>query len=399
MTLGPKLPAAALVLADGSVFEGYAIGADRPISQGEVVFNTAMSGYQEVLSDPSYAGQIVTFTYPHIGSYGTTPLDNEKSAVARPVACRGVVVRDFVPSPSNWRSTQDLDGWLKANNVAGITGVDTRRLTKILRETGAVAGSFGTASLDQLRAAATSAATTDGMDYVQEVTTSEQYTVDARALGADQSGAQPLKIVAYDFGIKTNILRHLAQIASEVIVVPAATTAEHVLSLAPDGVFLSNGPGDPAALAYAVAAAQGVLGQVPMFGICLGHQLLGTALGATTFKLPFGHHGANHPVRDLLTSEVMITSQNHNYCVDPETFTPTSDAEITQLNLNDQTVEGLRTLERIAFSVQYHPEAAPGPREAAKWFLQFQDMAVARRDGQNVADAMRAYQSLARKGA
>jgi len=399
MTLGPKLEESVLVLADGSQFEGYAIGAPRATSTGEVVFNTAMSGYQEVVSDPSYAGQIVTFTYPHIGSYGATDFDVEQSATDRAAACRGVVVRDFVAAPSSWRATQSMDAWLKANNIAGITGVDTRRLTRILRDTGAIPGAFGTAGVAEQQGAALQAAGTDGMDFVQEVTTRTKYNVDAGLLGVATTSAQDLRIVAIDFGIKRNILRHLAQIASTITVVPASTTADEIKALSPHGVFLSNGPGDPAALDYAVATTQGVLGHVPVFGICLGHQLLGAALGASTFKLPFGHHGANHPVRDLLTGEVLITSQNHNYCVDPETFDRNSDAQITQINLNDQTVEGLRTLERKAFSVQYHPEAAPGPHEAAKWFAQFQDMAVAHRDGKNVVDAMMAYQSIIKKGA
>ncbi|MCB0972355.1 MAG: glutamine-hydrolyzing carbamoyl-phosphate synthase small subunit, partial [Acidimicrobiales bacterium] len=290
---------ALLVLADGTTFEGEALGAEPTdgVATGEVVFNTVLSGYQEVLSDPSYAGQIVTFTYPHIGNYGTTPDDDE----ARRPYCRGVVVRELARRRSNWRATEDLDAWLARHGLAGIGGVDTRRLTRHLRDEGAMAGAFGTADEATLRAAAAAEPGTAGIDLVAQVTTDAPYTV----------GDGPRRVVAYDFGIKTTILRHLGTIAT-VEVVPASTPAAEVLARQPDGVFLSNGPGDPEMVPYAVEAIGGLLeAEVPVFGICLGHQLLATALGATTTKLPFGHHGGNHPVRRLRDGAVEITSQNH----------------------------------------------------------------------------------------
>ncbi len=349
---------AALVLADGTLFEGEAIGADPPggVSAGEVVFNTTLTGYQEVLSDPSYAGQIVTFTYPHIGNYGTTPDDDE---APRP-HCRGVVVRDLARRRSNWRSTEDLDSWLRRHALAGIAGVDTRRLTRHLRDAGAMPGAFGTAGPDALAAAAAAEPGTDGVDLVATVTTREPYTV----------GGGPRRVVAYDFGMKRTILDHLARIAT-VEVVPADTPAADVLARRPDGVFLSNGPGDPAAVAGAPAAIAALLGEVPVFGICLGHQLLATALGGETFKLPFGHHGGNHPVRRLADSAVEITSQNHNFAV-VEGSVP--GAEVTHVNLNDGTVEGISIRSLRAFSVQHHPEAGPGPHDAAYLFDEFAEL-------------------------
>jgi len=349
---------AALVLADGSVFEGEAIGATAPggIASGEVVFNTTLTGYQEVLSDPSYAGQIVTFTYPHIGNYGTAPDDDE---APRPF-CRGVVVRDLARRRSNWRSTEDLDGWLARHGIAGIAGVDTRRLTRHIRDAGAMPGAFGTASIEALTAAAATEPGTDGVDLVAQVTTAVPYTV----------GDGPRRVVAYDFGIKRTILDHLGTIAT-VEVVPASTPAAEVLARNPDGVFLSNGPGDPAAVAGAVDTIRELLGEVPVFGICLGHQLLATALGGTTFKLPFGHHGGNHPVRRLDVGTVEITSQNHNFAV-VEGSVP--GAEVTHLNLNDGTIEGIRHAGLRAFSAQHHPEAGPGPHDAAYLFTQFAEL-------------------------
>ena len=298
---------AALVLADGSVFEGEAIGAESAngISTGEVVFNTVLSGYQEVVTDPSYAGQIITFTYPHIGNYGTTVADDE----SRRPFCRGVIVRDLARRHSNYRAEQSLNDLLKKSGVAGIAGIDTRRLTRILRDTGAMPGAFGTASHDELLAAARAEKGTDGVDLVATVTTDKPYSF----------GNGPLKVVAYDFGIKTTILRCLSEIAT-IEVVPASTTAAEVLARQPHGVFLSNGPGDPAAVPYAVDAIRDLVGQVPLFGICLGHQLLSRALGGTTYKLPFGHHGGNHPVQHLASGHVEITSQNHNFCVDAESL-------------------------------------------------------------------------------
>jgi len=347
---------AALVLADGSVFEGEAIGAEAPsgISTGEVVFNTVLSGYQEVVTDPSYAGQIITFTYPHIGNYGTTVADDE----SRRPFCRGVIVRDLARRHSNFRAEQSLDELLKKSGIAGIAGIDTRRLTRILRDTGAMPGAFGTASQSDLLAAARAEKGTDGIDLVATVTTDKSYSF----------GNGPLKVVAYDFGIKTTILRCLSEIAT-IEVVPASTTAAEVLARQPHGVFLSNGPGDPAAVPYAVEAIRELVGEVPLFGICLGHQLLSRALGGTTYKLPFGHHGGNHPVQHLASGHVEITSQNHNFCVDAESLG--GRVAVTHLNLNDQTNEGMRVLDAPAFSVQYHPEAGPGPHDSRYLFEQF----------------------------
>lgn len=347
---------AALVLADGSVFEGEAIGAAAPsgISTGEVVFNTVLSGYQEVVTDPSYAGQIITFTYPHIGNYGTTSADDE----SRRPFCRGVIVRDLARRHSNFRAEQSLNELLKKSGIAGIAGIDTRRLTRILRDTGAMPGAFGTASHSDLLAAARAEKGTDGIDLVATVTTDKPYSF----------GNGPLKVVAYDFGIKTTILRCLSEIAT-IEVVPASTTAAEVMARQPHGVFLSNGPGDPAAVPYAVDAIRELVGQVPLFGICLGHQLLSRALGGTTYKLPFGHHGGNHPVQHLASGHVEITSQNHNFCVDAESLG--GRVAITHLNLNDQTNEGMRVLDAPAFSVQYHPEAGPGPHDSRYLFEQF----------------------------
>jgi carbamoyl-phosphate synthase small subunit len=347
-----------LVLADGTTFEGELIGADAPggVATGEVVFNTVLAGYQEVLSDPSYAGQIITFTYPHIGNYGVNPDDDESR---RPFA-RGVVVRDLARRRSNWRATGDLDAYLRHHGVPGIAAIDTRRLTRHIRDAGALPGAFGTADEVTLKAAAVAEPGTDGIDLVATVTCSEPYTAAARA--GDR------RLVAYDFGIKRTILRHLSGLG-EITVVPASTPASEVLAREPDGVFLSNGPGDPAAVGYAVDAIRGLLGEVPLFGICLGHQLLGTALGATTHKLAFGHHGGNHPVRRLSTGRVEITSQNHNYAVSEGTLGP--DVEVTHVNLNDGVVEGIRAPGLRAFGVQYHPEAGPGPHDAAYLFEDF----------------------------
>ena len=347
---------ARLVLADGTTFEGEAIGAPADVATGEVVFNTVLTGYQEVLTDPSYAGQIITFTYPHIGNYGVTPDDDES---ARPF-CRGVIVRDLARRRSSWRSRDDLDAFLREHDVPGLAGVDTRRLTRHIRDAGAMPAAFGTADEVALKAAALAEPGTDGVDLARVVTCAEPYTV----------GSGPRRVVAYDFGIKRAILAQLGEIAT-VEVVPAATTASEVLAREPEGVFLSNGPGDPAAVGYAVDAIQGLLGEVPVFGICLGHQLLATALGAETFKLPFGHHGGNHPVRRLDTGTVEITSQNHNYSV---VDAPSTAVEVTHRNLNDGTIEGLRSLEVPAFSVQHHPEAGPGPHDARYLFARFADL-------------------------
>ena len=357
MTVRPKpVRDALLVLADGTTFEGEAIGADPPggIATGEVVFNTVLTGYQEVITDPSYAGQIITFTYPHIGNYGTNAGDDE---AARP-ACRGVVVRELARRHSNWRATDDLDGFLSRHGVPGIGGVDTRRLTRHIRDAGSMPAAFGTASETDLKSAASSARGTEGIDLVSEVTTTEPYIV----------GDGPRRVVAYDFGIKRTILRHLSGIAT-VEVVPASTSADEVLAREPDGVFLSNGPGDPAAVGYAIDAIGDLVGKVPVFGICLGHQLMASALGGSTHKLPFGHHGGNHPVRHLDSGAVEITSQNHNYAVAEGSLDA---AEVTHVNLNDGVIEGIRCTDAPAFSVQYHPEAGPGPHDSRYLFTLFE---------------------------
>jgi carbamoyl-phosphate synthase small subunit len=355
----PNLPfptdrTAALVLADGSIFEGVAVGA-AGVASGEVVFNTALVGYQEVITDPSYAGQIITFTNPHIGNYGVNAFDFE----SRRPFCRGIIVRDLARRPSNRRAEGDLETMLVHHGVPGITGIDTRRLTRLIRESGAMPGAFGTADEATLRAAAVAESGTTGVDLVAQVTTPEAYTV-----GTDGE----CSIVAYDFGIKRTILRHLTRWA-RVDVVPASTSAAEVLAREPDGVFLSNGPGDPAEVPYAVDAVRELLGQVPVFGICLGHQLLGRAVGAETVKLPFGHHGANHPVKDLTTGRIEITSQNHNFAVASDSLP--AGVELTHVNLNDGVCEGLAVPDARAFSVQHHPEAGPGPHDSSYLFDNF----------------------------
>lgn len=350
---------AALVLADGSVFWGETFGRVVPggISSGEVVFNTVLSGYQEVISDPSYAGQIVTFTYPHIGNYGTTTSDNE----ARRPHCRGVIVRELSRRASNYRSQSGLEAYLEHHGLAGITGIDTRRLTRLLRDTGAMSGAFGTAPVADLLSVARQEKGTDGIDLVSQVTE----PIPRRVAGTTSS---PLRVVAFDFGMKETIVRCLSGIAT-VDIVPASTSAADVLAQKPDGVFLSNGPGDPAAVPYAVETIGQLLGEVPLFGICLGHQLLSRALGASTFKLPFGHHGGNHPVRHEESGRVEITSQNHNFCVDEATLD--QKVQVTHRNLNDGTNEGMRVASQRAFSVQYHPEAGPGPHDSRYLFAEF----------------------------
>ena len=353
-----SIEAAAIVLADGTVFEGEAFGAraEGGVTTGEFVFNTVLSGYQEVISDPSYAGQIITFTAPHIGNYGVNATDDES---ARP-ACAGVVIRELARRHSNWRSEGGLDEYLRRHGVAAIAGVDTRRLTRHLRDHGALPGAFGTADEATLRDAALAAAGTDGLDLVAGVTTSQRYSVP----GVDGASR---RIVAIDLGIKTTILRNLAEVG-DVEVVPASASADEILALEPDGVFISNGPGDPAAVEAVPETLRALLGEVPIFGICMGNQMLATALGGTTYKLPFGHHGGNHPVRDLTTGKVEITSQNHNYCVDLDGV---DNIEVTHRNLNDGTVEGFRCTDVPAFSVQHHPEAGPGPHDSRYLFERF----------------------------
>ena len=352
---------AAIVLADGTTFEGEAIGADAPggVTTGEFVFNTVLSGYQEVISDPSYAGQIITFTYPHIGNYGVNATDDES---LRP-RCQGIVIRELARRQSSWRAESDLPSYLARHGVAGIAGVDTRRLTRHLRDHGALPGAFGTAEESVLRAAAEGAAGTDGLDLVASVTTADAYT-------AESTTGATRRIVAIDLGIKTTIVRNLVEYGT-VEVVPASTSAAEILAMEPDGVFVSNGPGDPAAVELVPETLRALLGEVPVFGICMGHQMLATAVGGSTYKLPFGHHGGNHPVRDLTTGKVEITSQNHNYCVDLDGLPNVS---VTHRNLNDGTVEGFECTDVPAFAVQHHPEAGPGPHDARYLFGLFDDL-------------------------
>lgn len=359
-----KVVEAALVLADGTVFEGEAFGATPPgaVASGEVVFNTVLSGYQEVITDPSYAGQIVTFTYPHLGNYGINSADNE----SRRPFLRGVIARDVPRRHSSWRSDTDINSFLVEHGVPGIAGLDTRRLTKHIRDAGAMPGAFGTADEATLRAAATAEPGTDGIDMAAKVTCDAPYSV--ASVRADNKAAW--NMVAIDFGIKSTILDQLSLLGG-VTVVPASTAASAILERKPDGVFLSNGPGDPEAVVGATQTIEGLLGQVPVFGICLGHQLLSLTLGLSAFKLPFGHHGGNHPVRNLASGTIEITSQNHNFCVADDSV---NGVELTHVNLNDQTVEGIRSLEVPAFSVQYHPEAAPGPHDSRYLFDHFDQL-------------------------
>ena len=378
MTPSARRPGA-LVLADGEIFEGEIAGAEPPggVTAGEVVFNTVMCGYQEVLTDPSYAGQIITFTYPHIGNYGVCDADFE----SRRPFCRGLVVRDLVTTHSNWRAGGGLEEFLVRHGLSCLSGVDTRRLTRHIRSAGAMVGAFGTAAESDLRAAAAAEPGTDGVDLVATVTCERPY-LRATTRG---DGRRPWRVSVVDYGVKTSILRRLAGIA-HVEVVPAGWGAEAILARRPHGVLLSNGPGDPAAVGGATEVIEGLLGEVPVFGICLGHQLLGATLGGETFKLPFGHHGGNHPVRNLATGVVEITSQNHNFCVADSGVAGT---EITHLNLNDGTTEGLRSLEVPAFGVQHHPEAGPGPSDSDYLFTTFdswlRDLHGAEPDGASFA--------------
>ncbi len=368
--------AAFLALEDGTILRGYSIGAARD-ELGEVVFNTGMSGYQEILSDPSYAGQMVTMTYPEIGNTGLNAADME----SRRLFANGFIVHEENRS-SNWRSEESLGESLDRSGIPGIAGLDTRALTSKLRDEGTLKGFLSvTGTVDEAEAVAKAKAWEglDGQDYAARVTCDEAYTWDPDGAHtcswgmADELPEADLKIVAFDFGIKWNILRSLRRSGMDVTVVPASTTAEDALALKPDGVFLSNGPADPGALGYAAETALALLGKVPMMGICLGHQILGIATGGKTYRLKFGHHGCNHPVMDLSTKKVEITSQNHNLAVYPKSM-DAGKVEVTHINLNDQTVEGIRHCKEPMFSVQYHPEACPGPHDPYYLFQRFREL-------------------------
>ena len=374
---------AALLLEDGTLFQGHAFGA-RGETAGEVVFNTAMTGYQEILTDPSYRAQMVTLTYPHIGNYGVNPADVESRAVQP----SGFIVRDPCPEPSNWRAEQDLESWLREAGVVGISGVDTRALVRRIREKGAMRGAIisGRPTRAELIRRLDREPPMIGRDLVAEVTCEAPYrwtegldrlAGEASLRPPPEAPAKPYRVVAYDFGAKYNILRLLVDHGCEVTVVPASTPAEDVLAMDPEGIFLSNGPGDPAAVDYAVRAVADLIGKRPMYGICLGHQIVALALGAETFKLKFGHRGANQPVKDLETGRVEITSQNHGFAVDPARLP--DGAEVSHVNLNDDTVAGLRHRAAELMSVQYHPEASPGPHDADPMFGRFVAMMERRR--------------------
>ncbi len=363
---------ALLALADGRTFRGRAFGA-RGTASGEVVFNTSMTGYQEILTDPSYRGQIVVMTCPEIGNVGVNPDDLESDRIQ----VAGFVVRSLSPVVSSWRAEGTLDAWLAEAGIVGIEGVDTRALTRHIRTDGAAPGVLASpiakGDEESVIAAAKDVQPMDGQDLVREVTCAASYTWDSPAWREAAPGGGPY-VVAYDFGIKRNILRRLVSLGCTVKVVPATTTAAEVMALAPDGIFLSNGPGDPAAVNYAIDAVQELLGQRPMFGICLGHQILSLALGATTYKLKFGHRGGNQPVRDEASGRVEITSQNHGFAVDAESLEALEPpVDLTHINLSDGTCEGLACPERKAFSVQYHPEASPGPHDAWPHFERFME--------------------------
>ena len=368
---------ALLVLEDGTIFSGTAIGAEG-MSVGEVVFNTSMTGYQEILTDPSYSRQMVTLTYPHIGNTGTNSEDTESDSVH---AC-GLIIRDLPLVASNFRNQQSLSDYLIANNVVGIADIDTRKLTRILREKGAQAGCIMVGDLDEAKALAAAKAFPGlkGMDLAKEVTTNEIYSWRSGSwrlvggLPSDTPEAElKYKVVAYDYGVKSNILRMLVDRGCDVTVVPAQTPASEVLAMNPDGVFLSNGPGDPEPCDYAIAAIQEILKtDIPVFGICLGHQLLALASGAKTLKMKFGHHGANHPVSNIEQGNVMITSQNHGFAADEATLP--ANIKVTHKSLFDGSLQGIHLTDKPAFSFQGHPEASPGPNDAAPLFNHFIDL-------------------------
>ncbi len=364
---------AVLYLKDGTLFSGRAFGAAGEAC-AEVVFNTSMSGYQEVLSDPSYAGQMVMMTYPHIGNYGINDADNE----SRRCFLSAFIVKEYCAYPSSWRSQMDLAEFMAENGVIGIEGIDTRALTRHIREAGAMPGIISTEDFapESLKNKLEQWPGIEGVNLVAGVTAERGYewqqaTWDLKDGYRDGSRSEK-RVVVYDFGVKYNILRLLKNVGCQVTVVPAGTPAAEVLALEPDGLFLSNGPGDPSALGGIVLEIKKLIGKLPICGICLGHQILGQALGGKTFKLKFGHHGSNHPVMDLTTREVEITSQNHGFCVDVDSLG--DEVEVTHINLNDQTVEGLRHRQYPLFSFQYHPESSPGPHDSAYLFGRFRKL-------------------------
>jgi carbamoyl-phosphate synthase small subunit len=368
---------ALLVLEDGTVFRGYSFGAEIDV-EGEVVFNTGMSGYQEIISDPSYAGQFITMTYPELGNTGINSEDNE----SRGLFLNGFIVNNL-NAPSNWRSKVSLKDFLKKNNIPGIAGIDTRALTTVLRNKGTMKAfmhcSNTSFSPEGCLQQAQSWCGLDNQDYAAKVTCSDAYKWDSdknRTLSwgiANDLPPADLNIVAYDFGIKWNILRCLRLKGMNITVVPAQTSAEEVMKHSPDGVFFSNGPADPSAVSYAIEAAKQLIGKVPVMGICLGHQLLSLACGAKTYRLKFGHHGCNHPVKNLDTGKVEITSQNHNFAVDSHSISSTP-MEITHINLNDNTIEGIKHKTEPMFAVQYHPESSPGPHDPSYLFDAFREL-------------------------
>lgn len=362
---------ALIVLEDGSVFKGRAIAAlsdpsgDVPQEVcGEMVFNTSMSGYQEILTDPSYAGQIVTMTYPLIGNYGVNPEDVESNQVQ----VSGFIVKEMSPVFSNWRATMSLAEYLRQNRILAVEGVDTRRLTKHLREHGAMRGiiSLSDDNVESLLKKVKASPSMEGQDLAKTVTTAKPYVLKPK-------GPVRFKVAALDCGMKKNIGRILVDLGCEVHVLPVTSTAQDIEALKPDGVFISNGPGDPAAVTYAIDLVRSLLGKYPMFGICLGHQIIALALGAKTYKLKFGHRGANHPVQDLCSKKVDISAQNHGFCVDGDSLSA-QEVEVSHLNLNDHTVAGIRHKHYPVYSVQYHPEASPGPQEAKALFNDFIQM-------------------------
>ncbi|MEE9542213.1 MAG: glutamine-hydrolyzing carbamoyl-phosphate synthase small subunit [Thermodesulfobacteriota bacterium] len=373
---------AILALSDGTIFEGLSFGFSGE-AVAEICFNTSMTGYQEILTDPSYKGQIVSMTYPQIGNYGI----NSEDVESRRPWVEGFIVKEVCPEPSSWRSEKSLDAFMLENGIVGISGIDTRALTRLIRDKGAMEGVISAKDLDpkSLVKKARAHPGLTGRDLVSLVTTDKPYKWDeglwnlegVDALAGKSIPQERYKVVAFDFGMKLNILRNLVSIGCDVTVVSASTTAKEVLAMAPDGVFLSNGPGDPEAVTYAVETVKELLRKLPVFGICLGHQIISLALGAKSFKLKFGHRGANQPVKDLNTGKVEITSQNHGFAIDAKSMKGLS--KITHVNLNDDTVEGLSSPGEKFFSVQYHPESSPGPHDSRYLFMIFLEMMICER--------------------